>query len=475
MKRTFAFLILILCLSAFLLISCNGSDTTTTESATTYTITYELDGGTNSENNPSGYNSGVSLELGVPTKEGYMFAGWYTDPELTNFVTEIKKDATGDITLYAKWLDIETYLEFELVDGSYKVVGGCNPIPYMFIPSTYKGLPVTCIGESAFKSYVYLQYVYIPDSVTVINHSAFKNCQSLKEIRLSNNLTKISYSTFYSSGLESIVIPDKVEYIDLESFGDCKNLSYVKLSEELTTIKILAFRGCEVLESIVIPSKVTDIGTQAFYNCFLLKNIIVDDESTTYKSMEGVLYSKDGKTLIYYPEGKTETTYTIPEGTEIIAHDAFEANSRLVNVSFPNTVKQIQGAFGDCTALESIVIPDSVTSIGAYGFYGCTSLKSITLSKNIDVIHVYAFGECTSLESVVIPNGVKEIDSYVFYECTSLKSVVIPESVTVAEYDIFALCTSLEKVYCEVESKPDSWNGGWARNVKEVIWGYKGE
>ena len=66
----------------------------------------------------------------------------------------------------------------------------------------------------------------------------------------------------------------------------------------------------------------------------------------------------------------------------------------------------------------------------------------------------------------------KKINSYVFYECTALKSVVIPESVTVAEYDIFALCTSLEKVYCEVESKPDSWDDDWARNVKEVVWGY---
>lgn len=483
-----------------MLISCDGSDTTTESSNTNnivyeYKIAYELDGGTNSENNPSGYNSGVSLELGVPTKEGYMFAGWYTDPEFTNFVTEIKEDVTGDITLYAKWADLDSSICFELNKDSYTIIGCNKNIVYLFIPSTYKGLPVTCIGESAFKNFTSLQYVYVPDSVTDIKYYAFENCQSLEKIRLSNKLTEISYRSFSDcislktidlpssikkiskesfsfSGLESIVLPDNVELIEYFSFGKCKNLSYVKLSKELNIIEYNAFFGCEALESIIIPAKVTTIGRLPFRDCTLLKSITVEDENTIYKSIDGVLYSKDGKILVCYPQGKTDRSYKIPYGTETVAQEAFYHNNHIVNIDFPNSVKEIKNIFG-CCALENLIIPESVTLIER--IYGCDSLKSVILSSNIEVIPEYAFGECTSLESVVIPNGVKQLNNWIFYKCTSLKSVVIPESVTVAKYDLFSCCTSLEKVYCEAESKPDSWDVGWARNAKEVVWGYKGE
>ena len=105
MKRTFAFLILTLCVLTFMLVSCDGSDTTTNPTVT-YSITYELNGGENSLDNPSTYKTGDTVNLGFPTKEGYMFAGWYTDSAFTTDIVEIK-DIKEDLTLYARWASYE--------------------------------------------------------------------------------------------------------------------------------------------------------------------------------------------------------------------------------------------------------------------------------------------------------------------------------------------------------------------------------
>ena len=98
-KIIFSIMLIILC--TCMLISCDGSDATTTESATTYSITYELNGGTNSENNPAEYKTGDTVSLDFPTKEDYMFAGWYTDSAFTTDIAEIK-DTEEDLILYAK-------------------------------------------------------------------------------------------------------------------------------------------------------------------------------------------------------------------------------------------------------------------------------------------------------------------------------------------------------------------------------------
>ena len=87
-------------------------------------------------------------------------------------------------------------------------------------------------------------------------------------------------------------------------------------------------------------------------------------------------------------------------------------------------------AFQDCTSLESVTIPDSVTDIRDYAFCGCTSLKSITIPDGVKSIHYDTFRNCTSLESVTIPDSVTSIYTFAFYNCTNLKSITIPDSVT---------------------------------------------
>ena len=143
MKRiiftVFAVLLCIICLALF---SCGEGDNTTTDSTDTTTtaprisdITYELNGGTNNENNPATYKEGNSFELAVPTKENYLFAGWYMDSEFKNFVTHIKRDTSGNITLYAKWIELEGNITLQLEGDSYKVVGCNEALEYLYIKS----------------------------------------------------------------------------------------------------------------------------------------------------------------------------------------------------------------------------------------------------------------------------------------------------------------------------------------------------
>ena len=369
MKRTFTFLILILCLSAFLLISCEKS----------YSITYELDGGTNSENNPTEFKTGDIVSLDFPTKEGYMFAGWYEDADFTIFFRNTS-NREENLTLYAKWVLFDEVIEFRLINEGYEVYDSKKDIETVTIPSTYNGLPVVRISEGAFSN-------------------------------------------------------------------------------------------CKKLEAIFISKSVTFVKGSAFFHCTSLKNIAVEEDNNSYKSLNGVLYSKDGKTLVCYPGGKTEKEYTIPQGTEIIGVDALKYNSHIAKINIPDSVVVVK-SIHQCTALENIVFPDSVIEMGKVS--ECTSLKSVVLSSGVEVIEREAFSGCSSLESIIIPDNVKKIKDYAFYNCSSLKSIVIPISVVEMGFTVFSRCDGLT-VYCEATSRLDGWEPSWHGTATDIVWGYKGE
>lgn len=139
----------------------------------------------------------------------------------------------------------------------------------------------------------------------------------------------------------------------------------------------------------------------AFYNCKSLKNIEVSKENKIYKSIDGNLYTKDGKTLIQYATGKTESAFVIPNSVTSIGYAAFYNCSSLTRVTIGNSVTSIEdSAFNDCKSLTSITIPDSVTSIGYRAFYNCDSLTSITIGNSVTSIGESAFYGCSSLKEV---------------------------------------------------------------------------
>ncbi len=251
----------------------------------------------------------------------------------------------------------------------------CDDITKVTIPNS-----VTSIASYAFLGCDSLASITIPNSITSIGIEAFKDCISLTDVTIENGVTEIGYQAFYN----------------------CDSLASITIPNSVTEIGYRAFCHCPSLTSVTIGDSVTSIGDYAFFDCDSLISIIVDEGNTTYKSVDGNLYSKDGKILIQYANGKNDTSFKIP-----------------------NSVTEIgMCAFYNCDSLTSVTIENGVTSIGTSAFNDCDSLASITIPNSVTEIEVSAFRDCISLTSITIPNSVTSIGIEAFYGCDSLKSVI---------------------------------------------------
>ena len=353
-------------------------------------------------------------------------------------------------------------------------IGDCTDTD-IIIPSYYGGMPVTGIYSSAFEGCTSLKSITIPDSSHIyVDTSAFKGCTSLEIVTFQD------YSPFECSS-----DADHIRGIDYEAFSGCTSLTSVTIPKSVTSIGSFAFKGCSSLTSVTIPKSVTSIGSFAFKGCSSLTSITVDENNSTYKSIDGNLYSKSGKTLIQYAIGKSATSFEIPNSVTSIENYAFYDCDSLTSITIPNSVTSIgKSAFYDCDSLTSITIPNSVTSIGESAFESCDSLTSITIPDSVTSIGESTFYNCSSLTSITIPDSVTSIGSSAFFGCDSLKSVdylgtieqwcnvsfgssfanplcngaklylngtlvtnlVIPSEVTSIGYDAFYGCTSLTSV-----------------------------
>ena len=165
------------------------------------------------------------------------------------------------------------------------------------------------------------------------------------------------------------------------AFTNCL-VTELTIPNSVTTIGEYAFINCEYLKTLNIGSGVTSIGDGPCNGCTSLTEITVSG-GTHFKSVDNVLFSYDGKTLVQYPVGSIATSYTIPDGVETISANAFDSSSNLTTVTIPNGVTTIgNGAFSYCLGLTTMNIPSSVTSIGERQFIGCKNLTTVTLNSN---------------------------------------------------------------------------------------------
>ena len=260
----------------------------------------------------------------------------------------------------------------------------------------------------------------------------------IRTVTIGNGVTKICKEAFKF-------------YDNPSDLGYYKNfLTKITIPNSVTSIGAYAFSGCYKLKEITIPSSVTTIGGEAFYSCPSLESINVNEENPNYKSIDGILFSKDGTKLCKYPQGKGNCTniYTIPIGVKKIGSSAFEWCTSLKEITIPNSVTEIGDyAFDSCKSLTSVNIPEGITRIGNRTFSECRNLPEITIPKSITEIGNYAFSGCESLQEIKIPEGVRKISEGSFNSCKNLGKVSIPSSVKEIGIKAFYNCVYLRKVF----------------------------
>ena len=274
----------------------------------------------------------------------------------------------------------------DIKDG-VKVIGKsafreCSELPSVTIPGS-----VTEIEESAFFNCRKLSKVVLNDGTIEIWDSVFYSCSGLLEVTIPGSVTKIGALTFYGcSNLETVDIVDGVKEIGSFAFSGCAKMKAVTIPGSVSQIGVGAFFGCSELTEVTIPSSVTEIGVGAFSSCSGLKSIEVESGNKNYCAAGGVLFTKDKTTLICYPGGRPEKSYTIPGSVTAIGF----------------------GAFLDCTGLTVVTIPSSVTTIGLGAFSGCTGLNAVYwLAGDVWYIGLGVFKGIASPATLYVRQGEK--------------------------------------------------------------------
>ena len=370
----------------------------------TYTIKFDANGGTGAPSSQiKKYGVDLIISDVVPIRNGCTFLGWATD----SLASQAEYNAgyvlsnNEDLTLYAVWGI--NHLKYYIGDNGI-VINECDDFfeGVLVIPDAIEGYPVVSIDAYAFYNCMGLTSITIPDSVTNIGDDAFSNCTSLESVTIPNSVTNIGDGAFFN---------------------------------------------CTSLESVTIPNSVTNIGDDAFSDCSSLTAINVNNKNKNFSSVDGVLFNIDKTEIIKHPEGKTSTTYIIPDGVTSIGASAFKNSTLLTNINIPNSVTSIGWcAFRGCHSLDNIIVPNGVTIIDSYAFSLCKNLKNITLPSNLLEISFGLFYSCSSLVSIDIPEGVTCIDGAAFSYCESLKSIYIPNSVESMGVAPFSNCYSLENI-----------------------------
>ena len=370
----------------------------------------------------------------------------------------------------------------KLSDGTYEI-SSVKAIPSdgrLIIPSTYKDVPVTVIGDGFIgKSNRLLTSVVIPDSVTVIGKGAFRDCESLTNVDFPESIVVIGENAFYNcKNLTDVIIPDSVTTIEKNAFCLCESLQNLIIGNRVITIgesafahtrfltsvtipegvKVIgdwAFEGCRNLSEVVLGTGVTTIGRYAFDTCDRLTDIIIPNSVTTIG--DGAFRACSGLTRIEIPDSVTEfgecPFMVCTQLTEIIVS---QTNPNYISVDGNLYSKDqkvlIQYAAGKMDS--SFVIPNGVTKIGDAAFLSCCNLTHVVIPNGVTEIDDHAFQFC-NLPSIKIPDGVSRIGQNAFYGC-DFSNVTIPASVMEIGYGVFDSCENLKTIY--FEGSEDLWN-----------------
>ena len=331
----------------------------------------------------------------------------------------------------------------------------CKSLIQVKLPASLK-----TIGKGTF-GYSGLQSVAITELVEKIDGNAFYNCESLT-------------SVIFKGGAVSL--------IETQAFAECVMLEDLELPQGLVNIGNYAFLNTKI-KTVYIPTTLSKIGVGAFGGCTEINEFIVSQDNPVFKTNDDGLLLDAGGKLVAYPWGKKTLDLT---GVEVISEGQF-VGTTVTDLVIPNTVREIgfyafayskhlktvtfeegskltsigQFSFQYTPALEtvdltnatsltaiedrafersglmSIVLPETVKSIGISSFSYCDRLTSVIIKGEVQTgINTFMFSK--ALETVVFEKPIASLETNLFNGCSSLKNVVLPEGLTLIGQAVFA-------------------------------------
>lgn len=304
------------------------------------------------------------LEVGSVAINGYKIRRIHIGKNLQKF------SSTAILTYYSPMIE-----EF-IVDSNNQYLASKDKVLYNKDFSSLIKVPFT------YSAYEFA----IPDSVVKIEEQAFQLVSNITYVGTSNmsKLEEIGPQAFSGCGIKSIGLPDSLKTIRIRAFWLCPNLLTIRLAKNITTIEPFAFASCENLNTVYIDEGFTTIGESMFENCPLLQAVrynIADENNPQYtlKTVERFAFHSCPKL----------NTFPFNEGIETIAESAFMG----------------------CQISSELVLPDSLTSLGAYAFSN-NSVSKVTLGKNLTILGNSAFGQNDSLKEFVVNSKNTAFSSY---------------------------------------------------------------
>ena len=423
-----------------------------------------------------------------------------TEPEKDGYFWHFDTDGVTPVS-WGKEPNYSYGLEYSLNDDSagYTVVGMGDCIDKdLIIPSTHEGLPVTAIGENVFNGNTNITYVLIDSAVTSIGQGSFNLCSSLKNVYY--NGTKEEWETLCSSigvsndylidakvyyfsqtqpaegffwhfdtdgktpvswgvesdfsvGLEYSLNADNAGYTVI-GIGYCKDTdliipaTYRKLP--VTAIGSNAFKEVKSFTSTSIPASVTAIGEYAFAYCdFTIVTFGANSQLTAIKAYAFFACS--------YLQ-----SIALPDGVTTMGEAAFDGCDNIASMSIPDSITTIEYRALDFDS-SAFTVYDNAKYLGndtnpylVLVRVSDTSITTCNIHTGAKLILTFAFDDCTSLKSVTIPNSVTTIGRSAFYNCTSLESLIIGSGVTTIGEGIIYYYSPFTNVY--YGGTADDWN-----------------
>ena len=287
--------------------------------------------------------------------------------------------------------------------------------------------------------------------VTAIGDGAFSGCSALQSVTLPEGLQNIGERAFsYCDALQSVAIPERVVNIGDWAFSSCTTLQNVTLPEGLQNIGEKAFHECPLEDitchAVAPPAISKDVFEYIVYATANL-NVAIEAENA-YRATEGweLFYSSmaiDG--IAYTIDTETGTAYVSGAIPDITTAN-IPAKIEYEGTNHPVTAIGYE-AFQNCTALQSVTIPEGVTTLCDYAFSECESLQSVTLPQGLVTIGGYVFRTCISLKDVILPEGLTSIGKYSFIQCRSLESIHLPSTLQSVGHDAFRC--PLKDIVCQ--------------------------